>query len=132
MRLVRAKRISLPLDEFLQFLIVVLAKFATDGLFKIGQLALVTPRIGHQVGHHAAWFLPTEVGVLKFCAADMRAKRGKKHRNKGLVHVFEAWERSKRIHSVPLPRVGILGAVLLLISYFIVFLLFRRRMKHIF
>ena len=33
-------------------------------------MALVTPKIGHQVGHHAAWFLPTEVGVLKFCAAD--------------------------------------------------------------
>ena len=81
MRLVRAKRISLPLDELLQSLIDVLAKFATDGLFKIGQLALDTPRIGHQVGHHAVWFLPTEVGVLKFCAADMRAKRGKKHRN---------------------------------------------------
>ena len=81
MRLVRAKRISLPLDELLQFLIVVLDKFATDGLYKIGQLALVTPRIGPQVGHHAAWFLPTEVGVLKFCAADMRAKKKKKHRN---------------------------------------------------
>ena len=81
MRLVRAKRISLPLDEFLQSLIVVLAKFAADGLYKIGQLAIVTPKIGHQVGHHAAWFIPTDVGVLKFCAADMRAKGGEKHRN---------------------------------------------------
>ena len=65
---------SLPLDKFLQLLVVVLAKLVTDGLYQIGQMDLVTPRIGHQVGHHAAWFLPTEVEVLKFCAADMRGK----------------------------------------------------------
>ena len=37
---------SLPLDKFLQLLVVVLAKLVTDGLYKIGQLALVAARFG--------------------------------------------------------------------------------------
>ena len=45
---------SLPLDKFLQLLVVVLAKLVTDGLYKIGQLALVASGINHQVGHLAA------------------------------------------------------------------------------
>ena len=38
---------------------------------------------------------------------------------------FEACERSNLMHSVPLPRVGILGAVDVEILYLIDFLLFR-------
>ena len=38
---------------------------------------------------------------------------------------FEVWERRILIHSVPFPRFGILGADCLVMSYFIVFLLFR-------
>jgi hypothetical protein len=47
---------SLPLDKFLQLLGVVLAKLVTDGLYKIGQLALDTARFGHKIGHLAAKF----------------------------------------------------------------------------
>ena len=38
---------------------------------------------------------------------------------------FEACESRSLIHSVPLPRLGILGAVCLVVSYFIVFQLFK-------
>ena len=51
-------------------------------------MALVAPTFGDEVGHLAARLLPTEVRVLKFCAADMSAKYGKEHRNERLVHVF--------------------------------------------
>ena len=37
---------------------------------------------------------------------------------------FEAYERRILIHSVPFPMVGILGAESLVMSYFIVLLLF--------
>ena len=42
-----------------------------NGLYGIGKLALVTPRIGHEVGHLATWFLPGEVWVQKFKIAHM-------------------------------------------------------------
>ena len=73
MRLVRAKRISLPLDEFLQFPIVVLAKFATDGLFMIGQLALVTARFGPKDCQFGPQEPSIEVGMLKYKFAQMGA-----------------------------------------------------------
>ena len=38
---------------------------------------------------------------------------------------FEACESSNLMHSVPFPRVGILGAVVFVMSYFIDFQLFR-------
>ena len=38
---------------------------------------------------------------------------------------FEVCESSRRIHSVPFPRVGIVGALGLVMSYFIVDLLFK-------
>jgi len=41
-----------------------------------------------QIGHYAALFLSKTVKILKFCAADMCAKRGEKHRNEGFIHVF--------------------------------------------
>ena len=40
---------SLPLVEFLQILLIALAKLVTDGLYKIGQLALVTARFGRKI-----------------------------------------------------------------------------------
>ena len=40
---------SLPLVEFLQLLLIVLAKLVTEGLYKIGQLALVTARFGRKI-----------------------------------------------------------------------------------
>ena len=63
-------------------------KIATDGLYKIRKLALVTPTFGHKVGHLATKFLPTEVRILKFGAAHMCPEDGEKHRYEGFVHVF--------------------------------------------
>ena len=74
--------------SFFELLLVVLTEVATDGLYKSGQLAIVTPTLGHQVVHLAKKFLPNEVGVLELRAADMDAKNREKHRNKGHVHIF--------------------------------------------
>jgi len=80
--------LALPLDELLELLLVVLAEVAADGLDEGGQLALVTPGFGHEVGHLATWFLPTEVRILKFRTAHVSSQDGEKHRNEGFVHVF--------------------------------------------
>lgn len=50
---------------------------------------------------------------------------GKKQRNQGGVMSFDTRESSNLIHSVPLPRVDITGAVGLVTSYFIDYQLFR-------
>ena len=73
-------------------------KFGKEWLFRIGDYAFfdcieldsvtITARIANQIGHHAACLLPSEVGILKFCVADMCAKYGEKHRNQGFAHVF--------------------------------------------
>ena len=73
-------------------------EFGKEWLFRIGESAFsgcieldsvtITARIANQIGHHAARFLPSEVGILKFCVADMCAKYGEKHRNQGFAHVF--------------------------------------------
>ena len=53
----------------------------TNMLHDVGQLPLVTARIAHQIGHYARRFIPTEVGIMKFCIADVCAKYGEKLRN---------------------------------------------------
>ena len=65
-----------------------LTEIPTNSLYEVRQLALITPTFGHQVGHLATKFLPTEVGVLKFRTAHMCPEDGEKHRNEGFVHVF--------------------------------------------
>ena len=89
------------------------------------QLALVTPIFGHKVGHLAASFLPSEVLILKFRIAHFCPRGGNIMGTRGACISFEAWERRILMHSVPFPRVGILGAWGLVMSYFIVYLLFR-------
>ena len=78
----------LPFHELFQFGIIVRTEIAANGFHNVGQLTLVTPTFCHEIGHHATKFLPTEVGILKFCTAYMCAKYRKKHRNKGFLHVF--------------------------------------------
>ena len=121
---------SLPLVEFLLFLLGVSAKLVTEGLYQIGQMDLDTACFAVEDGHlvpkfyqmrSGCWYLKTHTWVpsrVKYIVI----------RRKNIVS--EACEGIIWMHSVPLPRVGILGAVLLLISYFIVFLLFRRELKH--
>ena len=99
----------LPFDELLQFLLVVLAEVATDGLHEGGQLTLVAACFGHQVGHHAARLLPTEVGVLEFCAADMGAKYGEKHRNQRFMHIFRGLGKEQTDTFCPVSEVRHLG-----------------------
>ena len=55
----------------------------------------------------------------------MCTKRGKSIGTKGSCMSFDACEIRSLMHSVPFPRVGILGAVGFVISYFIDILLFR-------
>ena len=121
---------SLPLVEFLLFLLGVSAKLVTEGLYQIGQMDLDTACFAVEDGHLAPKFYQMSSGCWNLKTHTWVPSR---INNIGIMRkniVSEAWEGSIWMHSVPLPRVGILGAVLLLISYFIVFLLFRRKMKH--
>ena len=45
---------------------------------------IVSPAFCHQIGHLAAFSLPWDVRLLKFCVADLFAKNRKKRRNKRL------------------------------------------------
>ena len=67
---------------------VMLTKITANGFYKNRELALVIARMSHQIDHHACRFLPSIVPILKFRAADVCAKDGEKHRNKGFVGVF--------------------------------------------
>jgi len=51
-----------------------LLKISTDSLRQIGKLALVTPRIAHQISHLAAHFLSNYVHMLNFFVADLYVK----------------------------------------------------------
>ena len=78
----------LPFQDLVFFSLVVLTEITANGFRKLRQLALVVAAFCHQISHHAAWFLPTEVRVLKFRTADVCAKDGEKHRNQRFIHVF--------------------------------------------
>ena len=60
----------------------------TVGIVPIMKFVHVSARIDYDDSHYATLMLPTVVRILKFRAADVFAKRGKKHRNEGLVDVF--------------------------------------------
>ena len=85
----------------------------------------VVTRIGYEMGHLTAHFLPNKVGILKFCIADVCAMNRENTVMRGLYMSFEASESSNLMHFVPFPRLGISGALRLLMSYLIVFQLFR-------
>ena len=106
---------SLPLDKFLQLLVVVLAKLVTEGLYQIGQMDLDTACFAVEDGHLAPKFYQMSSGcwILKTHTWVPSRVNNIGIRRKSIV--FEAWEGIIWMHSVPLPRVGILGAVLLLI-----------------
>ena len=121
---------SLPLDEFLQLILVVLAKLVTEGLYQIGQMDLDTACFAVEDGHLVPKFYLMRSRCWNLKTPTWAPSREDSIGTSGKGIDFEARERSIWMHSVPFPRVGILGTVLLLISYFIVFLLFRRKMKH--
>ena len=120
---------SFPLDESLQLLLGVLAKLVTEGLYQIGQMDLDTACFAVEDGHLAPKFYLMRSRCWNLKTPTWAPSREDSIGTSGKGIVFEARERSIWMHSVPFPRVGILGTVLLLISYFIVFLLFRRKMK---
>ena len=80
---------------------------------------------GHEGGHLATKVLSNEVRILKFRTAYMCFNEGKSIGTRGACMSFDACERRILMHSVPFPRVGIWGAWGLVMSYFIVLLLFR-------
>ena len=65
----------------------VLPEVATDGLYKSGQLALVIPTFGHQIGHKvpSKWGRWWKIATL-ICAPSA----GKSIKNRGVMHDFEA------------------------------------------
>ena len=67
---------------------MMLAEFAAKCFHNIAELALVTARIRHEIGHQATHLLPGEVGIVKFRAADVCAKDREKYRNEGFAHGF--------------------------------------------
>jgi len=76
--------------QLAELLLIVPMEIATNCLHKKGQLPLVTPTFSHQIGHFAANYPSFVVKTLNFCAADMCAKRGEKHRKEGSNTFFEA------------------------------------------
>ena len=106
---------SFPLDESLKFLLGVLAKLVTEGLYQIGQMDLDTACFAVEDGHLAPKFYQMSSGCWNLKTHTWVPSR---INNIGIMRkniVSEAWEGIIWMHSVPLPRVGILGAVLLLI-----------------
>ena len=77
------------------------------------RLPLITPTFGHQDGHYATKFLPTEVRVLKFRTADVSAKYKEKHRNKRIYLSFDSCESRILIYSMPFSGGCVLGMLLL-------------------
>ena len=70
--------LALPLDELLEFLLVVVTKVATDGLDKEWKLALVNPFFGHEGIHFATKTLPNEVLMVSFGSAKVSAGEGER------------------------------------------------------
>ena len=116
---------SLPLDEFLQLLLIVLAKLVTEGLYKIGQLALVAARFGRKIVN-----LPPKDPQLRPGCRYTNSLRWVPRRGKSIIKwghrmVLEAiWGGflDDRCHT---SDVGSQIVVFLTVSYFIVILLFR-------
>ena len=77
----------LPLHELRELLVVVLAEVAADGFDKRRQLALAGAAVGHEIGQHAARFLPGEVGIHELGAAYVCSEDGEKHGRDALLHV---------------------------------------------
>ena len=106
---------SLPLVEFLLFLLGVSAKLVTEGLYQIGQMDLDTACFAVEDGHLAPKFYLMRLRCWNLKTHTWVPSRVKKFGIMRRSIVSEACEGSIWMHSVPLPRVGILGAVLLLI-----------------
>ena len=81
--------------------------------------------ISHEICQHSAHFLPTFVQIHKFCSTYVCAKDRESIGTMGWCMSFETCESKSATLSSQRPRFGIFGAVVLLISYFIFFLLFK-------
>ena len=90
----------------------------------------------HEITRVNRWFQLYRVGFSAFSLAKWRwlrfflvnhfcCKRMFPHRKCRLCMSFEACESSNLMHSVPFPRLGISGALFVVISYFIDYKLFR-------
>ena len=45
--------LSLPFHKLIKFLLIMFTEVVTDSFHDVGQLSLITARIGHEIGHHA-------------------------------------------------------------------------------
>ena len=115
-----------PPGESLQFPIVGLMKYVTDGLYRIGQLALVTARFGQKIVNLAPKDLQLRSECWNTNSLRWVPRRGKSVIKWGHRMVLEAiWGGflDDRCHT---SDVGSQIVVFLTVSYFIVILLFRR------
>ena len=83
--------LALPLDELLEFILVVVTKIATDGLDEECQLALVNPFFGHEGIHFATRTLPKEVLMVSFGSANVSAGEGERCWTEGCGGYFMAF-----------------------------------------
>ena len=117
---------SLPLVEFLQLLLIVLAKLVTEGLYKIGQLALVTARFGRKIVN----LVPKDPQFRPGCW-NTNSLRWVPRRGKSVIK----WARRRVLEAIwggflddccHTSDVGSPDFVSLTVSYFIAILLFSR------
>jgi hypothetical protein len=78
----------LPFPVFILLSLVVLTEITANSFYERRELAFVVATFCYEIAHHARQFLPTVVRILKFCAADVCAKNGEKHRNHGFLYAF--------------------------------------------
>ena len=78
----------LPFHELRQLLLVVLTEVLADCFSNIRKLSFITARISHEIAHHAAHFLPREVGIHEFGSTDVCTENRENHRNDRFVHVI--------------------------------------------
>ena len=115
-----------PPGEFLQFPIVRLTKYVTDGLYRIGQLALVTARFGRKIVNLAPKDPQFRPGCRYANSLRWVPRRGKSIIKWGHRRVLEAIWGGFLDGCCHTSVVGSQIVVFLTVSYFIVILLFRR------
>ena len=88
-------------------------------------MGFVTPDFGHWAGLLEAKGPPKEGRGRNFREAHERQKEGERCQKEGFGYRFGGFLEGKNAQKSPFPRVGIAGADGFVMSYFIVFLLFR-------
>ena len=80
--------LSLPVHEFFELSLIMLAKSAHDSLYQMPQLCLSDTRRTNQMPHLAAHFIIFVVGIHESYIREMSGKSRNCHRNEHFTHVF--------------------------------------------